>query len=73
MRHPWLQPNIAHTIWIFGKQLDTFNRSTFFINFNQDIPAYFHGQSRLNNSIFGWTGHTLEADTFLSRLGIYPR
>ena len=38
---------------------------------NQDIPAYFHGQSRLNNSIFGWTGHSLEENKLLSRLGRY--
>ena len=37
---------------------------------NQDIPAYFHGQSRLNNSIFGWTGHSLKENKILSRLGI---
>ena len=37
---------------------------------NQDIPAYFHGQSRLNNSIFGWTGHSLKENKNLSRLGM---
>ena len=24
----------------------------------QDIPAYFHGKSRYNSSIYGWGGHT---------------
>ena len=39
----------------------------------KDIPAYFHGQSRLNNSIYGWTGHSLKKSKLLSRLGKYIR
>ena len=29
----------------------------------QDIPAYFHGKSRYNSSIYGWGGHTSTSHT----------